>query len=93
MLRYITHSYAKLGRAYHVAPNSKNHHSLLDMNELNKTMNHSSFMYLAENNRLLKKNNQLLGENNRLIENMNQILHKNSAIPARVEILEKIVHK
>ena len=93
MLRYITHSYAKLGRAYHVAPNSKNHHSLLDMNELNKSLNNRSNPHVAENNLLLKKNNRLLGENNRLLEHMNQILHKNSAIPARVEILEKIVLK
>jgi hypothetical protein len=44
-------------------------------------------MYLAETNRLLNKNNFLLKENNRLLEHMNQILYKNSAIPARVEIL------
>ena len=90
MLRHITQ---KLTRNYHVAPNSKNHWSLLDMQELNKSLNNSSNMYLAETNRLHKKNNLLLRENNRLLEHMNQILYKNSAIPARVEILEKIVHK
>ena len=90
MLRHISQ---KLVRHYHVAPNSKNHWSLLDMQELNKSLNHPSHMHTAENNRLLKKNNQLLRENNRLLTHMNQVLYKNSAIPARVEILEKIVHK
>jgi hypothetical protein len=48
---------------------------------------------MAETNRLLKKNIILLKENNRLLTHMNQLMHVNSAIPARVEILEKIVHK
>ena len=90
MLRRISQ---KLVRHYHVAPNSNNHWSLLDMQELNKSLNHPSYIHMAETNRLLKKNIILLKENNRLLTHINQILYKNSAIPARVEILEKIVHK
>jgi len=90
MLRRISQ---KLVRHYHVAPNSNNHWSLLDMQELNKSLNHPSHIHMAETNRLLKKNIILLKENNRLLTHINQLMHVNSAIPARVEILEKIVHK
>ena len=52
MLRRISQ---KLVRHYHVAPNSNTHWSLLDMQELNKSLNHPSHIHMAETNRLLKK--------------------------------------
>jgi len=81
--------------SYHVSPDSISHYSLQDTDEWKKIIHlkHPTYNYLEKHNKLLEENIRLLEENNHLLKHTNQILHANSAIPGRIEILERTIQK